>query len=201
MRSIFLVMTALGLSACTYSLGPPMEQVPQPQPQQSTPMPQGPLSAISQFEAEASPYEGVETSNLCKAYRDDAIDPGVRMSIEVELVERGEKFCDGANIGMSSIIKMGRQRFSRVEAGTEGTTNCGRYATGAAAQKAFLKAGGPRHDPEFLDRDGDGLACGWGDDLKLVATAQPEGNSEAVQAAPETQSKAVAPVEGGSQAQ
>lgn len=38
---------------------------------------------------------------------------------------------------------------------------CGRYASPAEAQEAFLKSGGPRRDPKNLDPDGDGFACTW----------------------------------------
>ncbi len=38
---------------------------------------------------------------------------------------------------------------------------CGRYASPADAQEAFLKAGGPKRDPKNLDPDGDGFACSW----------------------------------------
>lgn len=38
---------------------------------------------------------------------------------------------------------------------------CAGYASAAAAQTAFLKAGGPAADPLGMDPDGDGLVCGW----------------------------------------
>ena len=38
---------------------------------------------------------------------------------------------------------------------------CARYPTDAAAQEAFLKAGGPQRDSKKLDPDGDGFACGF----------------------------------------
>ncbi|MCX7889245.1 MAG: hypothetical protein N2422_05870 [Rhodobacteraceae bacterium] len=38
---------------------------------------------------------------------------------------------------------------------------CAKYDSPAAAQEAFLKAGGPKRDPKNLDPDGDGFACGW----------------------------------------
>jgi hypothetical protein len=164
MRSIFLVMATASLSACTYSLGPPMSQVPQPV--QAAAVAPAPKPFVS-------PYKDMDTGGLCQAYRDPAVDPRVRSTIEVELVLRGEKFCNGSNIGMASLIKMGRSRYDRIEAAPAGASNCGKFASGAAAQQAFLAAGGPEVDPQLLDRDGDGLACGWGEDLKWIATASP----------------------------
>ena len=41
------------------------------------------------------------------------------------------------------------------------TSGCGRYRSADDAQRAFLAAGGPAVDPQGLDRDGDGFACGW----------------------------------------
>jgi hypothetical protein len=37
--------------------------------------------------------------------------------------------------------------------------DCGDFATQAAAQHHYLQLGGPRVDPDGLDRDGDGIAC------------------------------------------
>ncbi|MEM7441186.1 MAG: hypothetical protein AAF393_16440 [Pseudomonadota bacterium] len=43
-----------------------------------------------------------------------------------------------------------------------GISNCRRYRDNPdAAQREFLKAGGPEKDPKRLDRDGDGYACDW----------------------------------------
>jgi len=39
--------------------------------------------------------------------------------------------------------------------------NCARYASDDLAQAAFLAAGGPERDPQGIDPDGDGYACGW----------------------------------------
>ena len=38
---------------------------------------------------------------------------------------------------------------------------CAAYRTPDLAQEAFLSAGGPVDDPQHLDPDGDGFACGW----------------------------------------
>ncbi len=39
--------------------------------------------------------------------------------------------------------------------------NCNRYTNANEAQERFLERGGPDRDPEGLDPDGDGYACGW----------------------------------------
>ena len=40
-----------------------------------------------------------------------------------------------------------------------GDKDCSDFATQRAAQIFFLKHGGPRHDPDRLDGDNDGIAC------------------------------------------
>ncbi|MGN6253672.1 MAG: excalibur calcium-binding domain-containing protein [Solirubrobacterales bacterium] len=40
-----------------------------------------------------------------------------------------------------------------------GDKDCSDFATQRAAQISFLKHGGPRHDPDRLDADHDGIAC------------------------------------------
>ena len=39
--------------------------------------------------------------------------------------------------------------------------NCASYNSPDAAQREFLARGGPERDPQGLDPDGDGFACGW----------------------------------------
>lgn len=40
-----------------------------------------------------------------------------------------------------------------------GDKDCSDFSTQRAAQIFFLKHGGPRHDPDRLDGDNDGVAC------------------------------------------
>lgn len=40
-------------------------------------------------------------------------------------------------------------------------SNCAQFRSADDAQKAFLAGGGPGSDPQRLDPDGDGFACGW----------------------------------------
>lgn len=41
------------------------------------------------------------------------------------------------------------------------SNGCAAFASSAAAQRAFESQGGPQRDPQGLDPDGDGRACGW----------------------------------------
>lgn len=38
---------------------------------------------------------------------------------------------------------------------------CSSYASAEAAQRAFIRSGGPVIDPRGMDPDGDGYVCGW----------------------------------------
>jgi hypothetical protein len=58
--------------------------------------------------------------------------------------------------------RLGQSIYSRSGiALTNSDKACAKYASPAAAQEAFLKAGGPKRDPKNLDPDGDGFACSW----------------------------------------
>jgi hypothetical protein len=43
--------------------------------------------------------------------------------------------------------------------GARGDKDCSDFATQKAAQKYFVSKGGPAHDPDHLDADGDGVVC------------------------------------------
>lgn len=49
---------------------------------------------------------------------------------------------------------------------------CARHPSPDRAQEAFLADGGPKRDPQGLDPDGDGFACGW-DPAPFRAALQP----------------------------
>lgn len=88
--------------------------------------------------------------------------------VETELVSRGE-FQRGTDfIGKRSSRMEGRALFKRIASATN-DYNCDDFRTSLAAQRFFLRAGGPVSDPNDLDRDGDGLACEWGTTLKKYA--------------------------------
>jgi hypothetical protein len=164
MRSLAPLLIVAAISGCTYSLGPPMAQPPAQAPQHH---------ASPTVSPAASPYEMMSSQEMCQAYRDPQVDVQVRRNLEVELVQRGERVCGGLNIGMTSVIQMGRSKYIRTELQSRDGTSCADFASAAEAQKVFLAKGGPHQDPSMLDPDGDGLACGWGDTLKEVATTAP----------------------------
>lgn len=64
------------------------------------------------------------------------------------------------NYVLSATNRLGEPIFER-RAYRAGATDkaCQRFATGEAAQEAFLAAGGPSRDRKKLDPDGDGYAC------------------------------------------
>jgi len=58
---------------------------------------------------------------------------------------------------------VGEKAYRRINVGL---SNCSRYRTDPdAAQRAFLRAGGPERDSRRLDPDGDGFACNWNPDF------------------------------------
>lgn len=73
---------------------------------------------------------------------------------------------DGINLpayALSQTNPVGQKAYSRF--GT-GKASCSRYRKDPdAAQRAFIRAGGPSKDPRNLDSDGDGFACNWNPDV------------------------------------
>ena len=70
----------------------------------------------------------------------------------------------GANIALfaqQTTHGVGERRYSRSGGGGGFGSGCRQFATADEAQRAFLASGGPERDPNGLDRDGDGFACGW----------------------------------------
>lgn len=66
-----------------------------------------------------------------------------------------------AAYALSQKHAVGTKKFRRFA----GSGGCGRYRNGPdAAQREFLKSGGPTKDRKRLDGDGDGFACGWNPD-------------------------------------
>lgn len=54
--------------------------------------------------------------------------------------------------------------------------NCNRYSNANEAQEVFLTNGGPERDPQGLDPDGDGYACGWDPSPFRLAAQSQSGN-------------------------
>ncbi|PIE06682.1 MAG: hypothetical protein CSA74_11125 [Rhodobacterales bacterium] len=95
------------------------------------------------------------------------------LAIEAELGMRGETQNGYNFLGNQTLSVAQSSRFARSASNTI-DMNCDDFASSAQAQKFFLQNGGPQHDPAGLDRDGDGLACEWGTELrKIRETAHP----------------------------
>jgi hypothetical protein len=75
----------------------------------------------------------------------------------------------------NDVSGVGTKRFSRSESeanlSSDSDRDCDSFSSSVAAQQFFVNAGGPRSDPNDLDRDGDGYACEWGVELKQRAAA------------------------------
>ena len=114
---------------------------------------------------------------LCREYRNPSTTPRGKLMIEAELAVRGIKQCLGVNYGRSSAAALGQELYSRVANPSNPTPqnlkNCSDFSNGAAAQKFFLSVGGPLNDPNDLDRDGDGLACEYGHQIRRIASYRP----------------------------
>lgn len=94
--------------------------------------------------------------------------------IEAELAERGETRFGTSYIGQRTSSAFGNALYARSSIRTATSAdlrNCDDFASAASAQKYFLVAGGPLRDPSNLDRDGDGLACEWGTQVRQISRA------------------------------
>lgn len=116
------------------------------------------------------------TSELCSAYFQPRTTTRGKLMIEAELAVRGTNRCAAGNYGRQSVSSIGTQTYVRGQSdlGVKGLDyDCEDFTSGAAAQKLFLAAGGPANDPHDLDRDGDGLACEWGTEIRKIAEYRP----------------------------
>jgi hypothetical protein len=74
---------------------------------------------------------------------------------------RGGSFVNLAAYALSQKHMVGTKKFRRFSS----SGGCSRYRNNPdAAQREFLKSGGPTRDRKHLDGDGDGYACGWSPD-------------------------------------
>lgn len=123
---------------------------------------------------EARRINGLSTSELwdIQARTRDRIELS---QVEAELGSREEFSRGSAYLGRRSLARArpGRwRRPSQDDPDLDGI-DCSDFGTGAAAQAELMGSGGPRNDRHKLDDDGDGLACGWRNDLiRSVARAQ-----------------------------
>lgn len=97
--------------------------------------------------------------------------------IEAELAVRGIEHCSSKPYGQASVSAFGQKIYARTTRKNSSVSgqdfDCSDFSTGAEAQRFFLAAGGPRIDPNDLDRDGDGLACEWGTQARQLTRYSP----------------------------
>lgn len=90
--------------------------------------------------------------------------------IETELVLRGDTSFAGSYVGQRTSSAFGKRLYDRQTAtNLNDDRDCSDFSSSAAAQRYFIQAGGPISDPNDLDRDGDGLACEWGAQIRQIA--------------------------------
>lgn len=109
-------------------------------------------------------YRGLSTSTLWGELARTS-DTHQIMLIEAELATRGQTASGAEYIGRRTSSTVGKRLYAR-SAPIGGDRNCPDFSSAAEAQRFFLAAGGPVHDPHGLDRDGDGNACEWGMSLR-----------------------------------
>lgn len=115
---------------------------------------------------EARRINGLQTAALWRLQASTR-DRNELHQVEAELGSR-DQFAKGSDyLGRRTLARAGRARFRRPsqdDPSLDGV-NCDDFLTGAAAQAEFMGSGGPQNDRHKLDDDGDGLACGWKNDL------------------------------------
>lgn len=118
--------------------------------------------------------------------------------IETELDMRGEISFGSRYIGQRTEAAIGRELYER---GSDGLTtdvmNCADFTSSTAAQRFFLRAGGPVSDPHNLDGDGDGLACEWGTRIRSLASQARRAARPAYRAPSPTRSRCYTGPRGG----
>ncbi|PRY78342.1 excalibur calcium-binding domain-containing protein [Yoonia maritima] len=130
--------------------------------------------ALMQPSQASSTFRASSQSGLCSAYISPSTPPVQKQMIEAELVIRGVRQCYGTNYGRSTAAGLGQSLYTRPSSPLQ-TTNtsqdldCSNFSSGAEAQRYFLSIGGPISDPNDLDRDGDGLACEYGRQIRQAA--------------------------------
>jgi hypothetical protein len=93
---------------------------------------------------------------------------------EAELGVRGVNLCSNRNYGRSTAAQLGRTIYARNQSSQAeravADRDCSDFSNGASAHLFFLAEGGPLRDPHDLDRDGDGLACEWGPQVRRISS-------------------------------
>lgn len=103
-------------------------------------------------------------------------DPLRLMLAEAELGARGQFESGDRYLGSRTRSSVGSSRYARStpRASTSQVSDrdCADFVSPASAQRFFLSAGGPNHDPHGLDRDGDGSACEWGVKISEISRSR-----------------------------
>ena len=88
--------------------------------------------------------------------------------VEAELGSRGSFSSGEAYLGQRSLARArtGKYRRPRQDDPALDAIDCTDFDLEAAAQAELMGSGGPRNDRHRLDEDGDGLACGWKQELQ-----------------------------------
>lgn len=121
---------------------------------------------------EARRINGLETAALW-TIQDTTTDRLELSQVEAELGSRDAFRSGRAYLGRRTLAAAGRSRWRRPsqdDPALDGV-DCDDFLTDAAAQVELMGSGGPRNDRHRLDEDGDGLACGWADDLRRSVAA------------------------------
>lgn len=113
-------------------------------------------------------YDGESNETLWKRQATTE-DTRELMMVEAVLGTRGQlSDPNGRYLGSRTAAGVGVQTYPR-QAPLSHDVQCSDFPNAAAAQRAFLAAGGPARDPYGLDGDGDGSACAWGPQILTVA--------------------------------
>lgn len=120
-------------------------------------------------------FSQASTPSLCSTYVSASTAAVSKLMIEAELAVRGVKQCASSNYGAATAASFGSSRYTRETSTSLGGADkdCSDFGSGASAQRFFLASGGPISDPHDLDRDGDGLACEWGKEIKRISSYKP----------------------------
>ena len=114
------------------------------------------------------------TGSVCATVLSSQTSPLTRQMAEAELGVRGVNLCSNRNYGRSTAAQFGQTIYDRNQSpkAERAVTDrdCSNFSNGASAQRFFLAEGGPLGDPHDLDRDGDGLACEWGPQVRRIAS-------------------------------
>lgn len=111
-------------------------------------------------------YATMSTTGLWMEHL-DAQQPALGI-IESELGRRGQTSFGTDYLGRRTSAALGKSLYARTDVSGSGK-DCSDFSSAASAQQYFLSNGGPINDPSGLDRDGDGMACEWGTQLKQNA--------------------------------